>query len=517
MGEFAAKVIRNTLFNSLGNFWNLIVKVLLTPYMVTTLGDERYGTWIIIGVMTSYFGLADLGLVRSFDKFLAEYHTREEYDSFNQVVNTGLGFYMGFAVLVIGVMYVSLDYLLALFSLAPEDVALTVHQEARFVFMAAAILLGWTAMGSVVGMVLTGIQRMDLINKISICNSIPHTIGTVMVLEAGYGLRGLIYVNGAMALIGSVIILIADFRMVPQLRLNPLLFKWAMFKKMFSFGTKLHVARLGNVVSFQLDRILISHYIGIGMVTHYSLGAGLTAMARNILLMLPSAVIPATSELDARKENDKTFDFYQRGTRYLVLAGTPVLLFIALIAPLLMQAWMGSGYERSALVIQILVLGYYVNMTTGVATGVAVGLGKPEFEMKFGIFLAVVNLAASLALIGPLGFYGPPVGSTIALVLAAIYFYHQFHEYLEKPMWAILKPIYMPPLTAVVPAALVLFVLTLLQEQIFIPVGRIQSLSIILVQGLLFLGIYVIAIYKMNYLDEYDVNLARRYLKMTPA
>ena len=154
--------------------------------------------------------------------------------------------------------------------------------------------------------------------------------------------------------------------------------EWKMFRKMFNFGTKLQVAKLANLLAFQLNAWLISAFLHVGMVTPYGFAAGFIGSVRNLLLMLPSAVIPATSELESRNEKDRSLEFYDRGTRYLILFGTPICTFSIVTASLVMLAWLGPEYKlltESVWVVQILAIGYYANLSTGVATGVAVGMG----------------------------------------------------------------------------------------------------------------------------------------------
>ena len=92
--SFSGKVIRNTLFNTLGHVWSMGIRFYLTPYVALSIGNDRYGIWGIVGILSGYFSLLDLGLSRSFDKYLAEYYTKQDYQSFNKVVSIGFLYYV---------------------------------------------------------------------------------------------------------------------------------------------------------------------------------------------------------------------------------------------------------------------------------------------------------------------------------------------------------------------------------------------------------------------------------------
>ena len=66
--RLSQKIIRNTLFNLIRRFWAMFVALLLTPYIVSKLGTQRFGLWPLISVITGYFGLLDLGIGLSFIK-----------------------------------------------------------------------------------------------------------------------------------------------------------------------------------------------------------------------------------------------------------------------------------------------------------------------------------------------------------------------------------------------------------------------------------------------------------------
>lgn len=513
--SFSGKVIRNTLFNTFGNIWSMGIRVVLVPYIWSFLGNDRYGVWGLVGILNGYFGLFDFGLARSFDKYLSEYYTKREYDNFNKVVSIGLVFYLIFSVFIIVVILISYKYIMSFWGLTSDRLSQEVLQESTFAIIGSIIIFGWGMTTSVFGMVMIGLQRMDIINKIGISISVLNVIGTILALELGYGLRGLIINNGAVAIIGSGITLLAAYRLFPNLRVNLFTADWRMFRRMFSFGTKLQVAKLANLLTFLLDRQLISRFFHVGLIPPYQFSANFISSVRNVLLMIPSAVIPATSELEARNDSKRSLEFYERGTRYLILFGTPVCMFSAIAASLIMWGWIGrmnENVEQAITIIQIVALGYYANLSTGVATGVAVGMGKPEYEMKFGILLAILSVVLSLGLITTVGFYGPAIATTISLTVCALYFYRIFHNYLGQPLGAFLYRLYTIPILTSVFVGVVVSGLQYLLIQAFDPYTRLESLSLLCFEGLIFVGLYIFIILKTSYLDPYDRSLFHRYL-----
>ena len=77
MNETPHKIVRNTLMNSVSFAVLFISNLFLLPFIVHSLGKEYYGgIWVIIGTLTAYLGLLDLGTGTAFVKFISEYYTK---------------------------------------------------------------------------------------------------------------------------------------------------------------------------------------------------------------------------------------------------------------------------------------------------------------------------------------------------------------------------------------------------------------------------------------------------------
>jgi len=281
-------------------------------------------------------------------------------------------------------------------------------------------------------------------------------MGTIFFLEKGYGLPGLMVNNAIIFVISSIINIVIAFKILPKLKFNPFLFTREMFKKLFAFGYKLQISRFAQLVSFQTDKLLITYFLGIGLVAFYQLGSRITSMMREFPLLLVSALVPATSEIETRKGKDSLNELYLRGSKYLIFVSTPLLFFLITDAHLIMLTWMGDGYKKAALVIQILAMGYYANLVSGVASSIAVGVAKTEFEMKYGIFMAILNLFLSIILIIKMGFIGAVVGTAVSLSLASFFFMKMFHKYLGTPLSDFIHLLYKPVIACIIPTPIIL-------------------------------------------------------------
>lgn len=501
--NISSKIIRNTIFNGVGTFWQIVVTLILTPYIIGHIGIERFGIWALVSVLTGYFGLLDFGIGTSFLKYISEFNAKKNYTSLNKLINTGIIFYLIFAIFITILGFIFIDSLLFMLNLSQE-----MNSEARFVFLLGLIIFGLSNVLSPFGAIQGGLQRMDITNKISIAVSIPLIVGTIYFLESGYGLSGLMINNAIVFGISNILNIIIAFKILPELKLNPLLFSKEMFKKLFKFGYKMQVSKLGGLITFQIDKLLIGYFLNVGLVGFYQLGSSITQATRRFPLILVSALIPAASELDAINDHDKVYKMYKRTSKYLAIVSFPLTTFIIITAPLIMLTWMGSGYERSVLVIQLLAIGYFANLMGGVASSVGAGIGKPEYDMQSTLILSFLNLVLSTILIIKIGFVGAVIGTTVSLSLAALYLLVIFHKcHFKKSFSKFAKEIYTLPLTCTIIASLFIFVLDYNLNLSTLHTSRLVNFMILGIEGIIFITIYMIAILRTGYIDNFDVNL----------
>ena len=439
LGQFSQKLVINTFFNMLGRSWSFVVTLLLTPYILKHLDVGEFGVWVLLSVFTSSFNLLDMGLGSSFIKYISTYYTHEDYDRINEVLFSGLLFYVLFGVLLTSVGMAVERPLFEWFHIT----------EASQVFLFVLISCSLQNIAIMFLSVFKGMQRMDKSNAIEVKMSIINIIGTVVFLEAGLGMLGLA-VNSALCSFAAVVLTWWTVRTsMPKIKLG-WNFNRALLEEMFGYGVKMQVSRLGGLICFQVDKLIISRFLGIAAVSFYEVGSRLTSFMRAVPLVMISALIPATSELGARNDREKIRQTYYLASKWVCMMTVAMVGFVILEARSVVNFWIGRpGFETSIVLIQILAIGYGVNVMGGAASQTGAGVGRPEFDMKSTVLLAIMNPILSWILVQRFGAAGAATGTSIAMVVASIYLLVTFHnKYLGNSVWTVLRDVQFRPILA---------------------------------------------------------------------
>lgn len=497
LGDFSKKLATNTFFNVLGRFWSFFVTLLLTPYIFKHLGLHDYGIWASFSVFIGTANLLDFGLGSSFVKFVSAYYTEGNFKKINTAIFSGFVFYglFGLGMVVVGLAIEK--PLLGFFGIGE------VAEAYRVALIACAV----QSVGAMILSVFRGLQRMDKANTIEMWMLAVTAVGSVISIETGHGLTGLtvnaLICSGVTLFVGWAVVR----RAVPQISLG-FHFDGGLLREMFGYGAKIQVSQFGALVGFSSPRFIILRCLGPSAVSFYELSSRLASYMRAIPMMMISALIPATSELGVRNDRARILKTYLLASKYVALVTISLVAVTVLEAGSLLRVWLGLDYgqQGQALILQILAIGFGANILGGVASQTGAGIGRPEFDMRGCVLLAILSPALALVLVFQFGVPGVAVGTSLALVGAAAYLLSTFHRnYVGTSMWSMLQEIHLRPMIAGILANLAVigfhrvfpFVAELEQVRIRIPAKVLLDLAI-------FSPVYLVLLVALRQLTAMD-------------
>lgn len=491
----------NSLFNAVGQFWMTGVSLLLTPIIIHKLGNEIFGYWVIICVISGYYLLIDVGIGVSLVKFYSECNARGDNEGFNRILNTGFTFNLIVSMLF-GIFLILSPQIMHIFKV-PEKF----YKE---VFIALCVYLGAGIIGNQFGTfnaVIAGLQRYDIINKIQLALSIPYALATLFVLHFNMGIIGLAVVNGLWIICQAALNIIYAYKLKQGLVFRPLQFHKPTFKMLFSYGIRIKVSNLSDMINFQLDNLLLGAMLGPLKVTIYEIAAKITRFARSLSLWLLPAIVPASSELAAVDDYSRIQLLHEKGSKYLFALVMLTAVFTISASDLLIFTWLGPGYSQSASIAKVLLIGYTANVMTGIGSMIMRGIGKPQYEMRSKLVTIVLNVSLSFLLILKYGIWGAVVGTTLAMVIGSSYFFYLYHSHMAMSFRGAFTGVLIKPVLSSLVASLAVLTLqwTLTYD------SRVVAGVILIIDILLFGSVYILFLYFFRFFDNEEIAFAKDF------
>lgn len=491
-------IARNSLFSLGRNILSIPVLLLITPYTIGKIGVEEFGLWALVGILSSYAQLSDFGITESLTKHIAEHHALRDGAAINRLVNTSFVLYVGFGLLGAVALTIGLDFIVSVVLQIPEMLRVRV----KLVFLASIAIFLFNIVFSVFGTVIVGFQRLDITNKILSATLLIGAGTTVLFLEMGYRLEGLVLSNAVNAVIVVICQIFSAKKLFPELSLSPRKhFRREAVSRILSFAWKIQLSNATQILIFQLDRILLSRFVGLAAVGHYEIASRIASQVRMLVISLFAPMVPAASALHATEGEDILTGLYRRSLKYMAATAIPLsVIVISLVHPFI-RTWMGEGYDVSSLTLQLLTAAFMVNLMTGPGVFVLNGINKPHIGMVASVFGAAINITACLLLVDRMGYYGVIVGIVLALTLSALLFFGLLHRHLPDVHLSYYRGIIVPPLLlSAIPG-----VLFLLLEDHY----RWDGYPLLVFASAAIATVVVAGLVLFDYFDDFDKSLLK--------
>jgi O-antigen/teichoic acid export membrane protein len=424
----------------------------LTPYLLRSLGDARYGVWCVVESILAYFTLFDLGIAACLVRFVARHHATGERTELNRVVSASLGLFLlaACSVLLVGgaitpFVAPGLERKLG----APGDVL-------PFMLLMLANL-ALTLPLSTFPTILDGLQRFGAKSSVRLVCLALRVGGIVWVMETRPGLLPLAVVFTATNVFEHAVMVGLCFRFLPGLRLSARLVNRDTLREVRGYSVDAFLAMLAGRITVQTGAIVVGGFLTVAAAGHYALAARLVDTAKNLLRAATTTLTPAVSQREATGDLDGVRRVLFDGTRWVLYLVLPIHLGLLAFGRPFLARWLGGQQYAEWCFPAMAVLS--ATLTIGVAQSVAsrilYGMGKLKLFARLALVEAVVNLGLSLALVGPLGLVGVAIAVAVPNVLFCLFVITYACRALDVGAKAYLFTSWLKPLcTACVPAVI---------------------------------------------------------------
>ncbi len=392
-----------------------VVGIFLVPIMLRGLGVESYGLWIAALSVVGVVGLFDFGLGLSVTREVAaslNNASRSESARFVQAARNAF-FLIGVAGgILIATLGLPLSRGLHL-SAASREMAPMVFVLAGVAFLAERLLTFTMA-------VLRGLRRFDISNLLAIIAALGRAFGIIALIKVGTGVLAVmiwqVVATGLAAWAGHAVVggLEAEFRSDLG-RLD-----WNLVRAHLPFGFASQVTTVAEVMIWQLVPVIVGLVLGSGWIAEYSIAQKFPTSVGPIIWSTADALFPAVSQHQSDPGIARTREILEIGTRWTVVLALPLCLGLLILAPELLQAWVGEVRPDTVLVLRLITAAVFLEGFAAASFQTLWGRGEMRTLLFIASCLALTTLGLTLALLPRMGIAGAAWGLLLSTLLGAI-------------------------------------------------------------------------------------------------
>jgi O-antigen/teichoic acid export membrane protein len=443
--------LRNVVSNWTAMFINIAVAFFMMPFVINELGNIGYGFWALLQSLISYMFLLDFGLRSSLNRHLAKFYAQGNHRQANQVCNAGLMIYLTVGLAVLATSCVLAGTFQWFFAF-PELDSTTIIWVV--ILIGSSVALRFPA--AVFDAILTGLQRYDLMNIAATLSLLVRTALVLLSLKLGYTLLAMALATFLASLLNLLLSYTLAARVYPAMRFDFSIPDMSIIKVLAHHGLYAYILIGATRLITDAGNVILGAFVGAAAVTFYSIAASLTTYATNVISGISTTIPPAASDLEGKGDHEGLKALCIRGTKFVLLAGLPVLLTFILSGDTFIRLWVGEDFYASYPPLVLLSIAWAFNYLQSAAACVLIGLSRHKMAAWLVLAQAILNLGLSLFLVRPMGMLGVAWGALIASVLMNLVFQVHALHLLGVSIKRFLGQAIVPAVIALIPFALVL-------------------------------------------------------------
>lgn len=410
-------MILSVWLNWLVSAGTILATYVLLPYNIHRLGDQAYGTWLLITSITGYLGLLTLGAPMATLRYVARYAAEGNEVELERALGTFAGMYLamgGIALVIGGGLFI------AFVSVYQVPASLVTQSQVAFLVVVFCVGVGFIQQlpyGILAAYqdfrARTLIQGIVLLVRVSL---------NLVLVWAWPGVVALALVNlgvtaGEMLLCWMVI-----RRRHPQLRIHPRRFDRAMLQSILSFSLFVMLLGMGAQLSFQTDSLVIGGFLDLAMIPHYAVANSLTQYLVEFVAAIALVVMPSSTSLHAQGDAEAMHRLILKWSKLALSLALLACGYLMVLGPRFLTWWLGPEFEGlSGQVLRILAFSFlFFIPARGVAQPILMGIGRPGPPSIAFAAAGVLNFGLSLLWVRPFGLIGVAWGTAIPNIILAV-------------------------------------------------------------------------------------------------
>lgn len=399
--------------------FEVLSTLLLTPFILRTLGQAEYGVYRLTATITTYLLLLDLGVGNAIVRYIAKYRVAKDRDNERRFLGVATIFYGGVAVLSVIIGIILILIFPAAFSkgLSPEEITLGQHLMAVIIINAAVTLGSAAYTNTIIAYEDFGVSRGASMIQIVIRVGLSFAC-----LEAGMGSMGLVYVQLlTTVLCRGFLVLYVRFK----IKLRPSFSKLdsSFVKEISAYSSLIFLQMIATHLNSSIGQILIGTVVASSAVFLgiYSVGVELAHYYQSIGSAFTSVLMPGLVKLVESGAKPKALcDEMIRIGRIIFMVLACIWVTFLVCGQDFVTLWAKAENLQAWHVAVILMSVYAFTLTESVGNQLLWAMNAHKEQSIAKICIVVANIGFSILLIKYSPIIGAALGAFTALLLGDI-------------------------------------------------------------------------------------------------
>jgi len=409
------KIIVSILSSYSSIIFSFLVLFFLTPFMIKTLGDYKFGIWVLLNILIEYSEFTTLGVNSALQRYLAVAAGVGDKKEFNKIFTNGLLLNIFTFILII---LISILASIIIYGLKPNDYQIL----AKLV-----IIVGFTTGLSFPLKTFAGINtayiRFEKNIFIKFIQLLIKSGLIVVFLLNGYGLVALGFALLISTMTAGILYVYFGTRTINFLKIKFEYINLKSLKSLLKFGLKSFALQICNMLRSKSGEIIIWAFISIQSVTLYSIATKLNTNVNKFPSSFTEILLSVFSQIVYKESKEKIIGIFFTLSKALNCLVSLIFAGFLLLGHQFILIWLGQDYVFAYYPLVILGLAHYFGYIQSLGFNYLNAINKHQYYLIITVFEGVFTLLTSIILITvfDLGIIGVALGALIPVLIAKLF------------------------------------------------------------------------------------------------
>lgn len=399
--------------------FEVLSTLLLTPFIIRTLGQAEFGVYKLSMTVTGYLLLLDLGVGNAIVRFIAKYKATKEKTKERQFFGVAIIFYgiIGIISFIVGLILIK--YFPKIFSKGLSSKEIILGQKLLFL---TTINISITLMTSCYNNIILAYEKYKFSRLCSIGQIIFKIIATYVILILGYKSIGIVFVT-LISLILSRIVLI--YYVIKKIKLTPIFsnIDKEFIKEIVLYSSLIFIQMVATQLNASIDSILLGSLVTSStiLIGIYSIGTQISQYYQSIGSAFNGVLMAGIVNMVEDKERFNCI------RDEMIRIGRIIFMVLGLIwscffinGKTFIILWAGKENIMSYYVAIILMSAYIFILTESIGTQILWALNEHKEQAYLKMVIVLLNIVLTVFLIKWNPLIGATIGTFVSLILGDI-------------------------------------------------------------------------------------------------
>lgn len=432
-------------------FITILIALLYTPVMIKQLGQSEYGLYAMIGSVSAYLSVMDMGLGNAVIRYNAQNRAIGDKNSETKLNGMFLLLYS-----LIGIITVFIGIILYNSVNTVFGSNLTVSELEKVKLMLIILIINFAVSMplSVFGSIMQSYEKFVIVKIVGILRFLMAPIISLPFLFIGYGSVAMVAIT---ALVNVSALLFNAYYCIVKLDIK-FYFKqidYSLLKEILGYSFFIFLGVIVDQINWNTGQIILGIVSGTLAVAVYAIAMQFVRLYMQFSTSISGVFLPKVSMMVANKASNSelTALLIKFGRIQYFVMGYIISGFI-LFGRAFITIWVGESYDRAYYIALLIMLPFTIDLIQNICLTILQAKNYQQFRSVVLIMIALLNVGISFPLGQHFGGIGVALGTGFSYFLGAgivmnIYYYRRLE--LDIPLfWKNIGKMSLPILVSLV-------------------------------------------------------------------